>query len=145
MTVTVTVSRCIYSDRNDPSLLLLLKPLPCPRQLFGRKCPKSLLSVDSTLHGKLSRHGHGHGRFIKTSTRDDRRLIGLNKTVPHSHCPCPHFSINYSIQVCGYAQEKIFEYLYLRLNKFFPQAFPYHSGSRTENQHREFTKHDNKA
>ena len=26
-------------------------------------------------------HGHGHGRFIKTSTRDDKRLNGLNKTV----------------------------------------------------------------
>ena len=27
-------------------------------------------------------HGHGHGKFIKTSTRDDRRLNGLDKLYP---------------------------------------------------------------
>ena len=40
-----------------------------------------------TSHG----HGHGHGKFVKTSTRDDKRLNGLNKTVTSGQHPAQTF------------------------------------------------------
>ena len=49
-------------------------------------CPRSTiyLHLQAGKHQtpKGHGHGHGHGKFIKTSTRDDRRLNGLDKLYP---------------------------------------------------------------